>query len=366
MTEENEKTTSEVNTVLQKDESASERAFGKPLIRLFVLFFIMCAGICMFFLWKEHGKSGDATIHAGRDLNADDLIPLSLSSAAPAGMIMFGIPEDVSKSDIICENLYNERMLLVHISTKSDSFYGSVSASGVPVDTGKISGDSALVRDVGAFYDRDGAILVFTMSMIYEYTVSVSDDAVTLEAVYPGDMFDRIVVLDPEPDMEAAGATEGISGLCASQLEDSGVRVYVTSSDQGGDAKLPLEALMEETGADMYIRIGVSHDGAGHHGIKAWYDPLYYIPGFGNAELSDYCLRNIVTSCSNKALGIFEAPEDSILYDINVPATYITLGNADDEKELGLLMDEEYRELLAQGLYTAVTDSFTVMGDMKK
>lgn len=349
-------------------QPAEYRRVSKAVCILVICLIVLglCFGACL--IYKNTRPEADAEGETG-DYEFPDLkemVPLLLTSQEPAGMVVFSVPDDVEQSDIVTENLYNERMLLIRIATKSEYFYGSLSSSGFTVDTGRISGDSALVEEAGVVYDEAGAVLVFRMALIYEYELTMDGNTVTMEAHAPHDLYSGIVVMDAEDYVQAAGVSGEVAGRCARLLEENGIRVYLTDYDIPEKERVTITELMEETGADMYIRTGVSSDGEGRHGIRVWYDPLYYIPGFGSIELGECCLRNVAVSASNKAVGIFEAPRDSILYEIDAPAIYITLGNADDESESRLLADDLYIDRLAEGLYNGITESFNMMGDMKK
>ncbi|MCR4791258.1 MAG: N-acetylmuramoyl-L-alanine amidase [Lachnospiraceae bacterium] len=333
---------------------------------IWTVLLVLCMAVCLAYSFTKPVVITNANVSDEDIFDMSEMIPLTPGDSAPAGMVIFSVPDDVQASDIVTENMYNERKFLVHIRTESDSYYGSVSSSGVPIDAGRISGDGALVEGIGVVYDRSGVLLIFDMSMIYEYSLTMEGSTVTMEAVDPSSVYEHIVIIDPEECEKAAGVAADVAARCSALLYEEGIRVYMTDPGLSAEDRVSVPELMEETGADIYIRLGVSEDGEGHHGIRAWYDPLYYIPGFGSIELSEACLRNVTISASDRAIGIFEAPEGSVLYEISAPATYITLGNADDTDECGLLVDDSYRDRLSEGLYLAVTESFNMMGEMKE
>ena len=324
--------------------------------------FVLAFGACLYHSMTKPIVITSANVSDEKIFDLNDRIPLSLDSQAPRGTVVFTVPEGVQASDIVTENLYNERRFLVHVCTDNDSYYGSVSAGGIPVDTGKVSGDSGLVKDLGVIYDKTGALLVFELSGVYEYTLTMNENTVTMEAVNPGDIFDYIVVMDSAAPREAAGVAADVVDRCAKLLYAEGIRVYVTDPELAEEGRVPAPELVTETDADIYIGVGVSHDGSDHHGIRTWYDPLYYVPGYGSIQLSESCLKNTAIETSNRALGISEAPEGSVLYDINMPAVYITLGNADNADEAELLSEDAYRDRLARGLYKAVLEAAVQMG----
>jgi N-acetylmuramoyl-L-alanine amidase len=234
--------------------------------------------------------------------------------------------------------------------------------SGVTVDAGRISGDSALVRSASVVYDKSGALLIFEMNRISEYSLTMNENVVTMEAVDPRSLYNYVVVLDPGDKSEAAGVCADVADRSAQLLYQEGIRVYLTDTSPESETAVTPAQLMEETGADIYIGLDVAHDGPAYHGIRTYYDPLYYIPGFGSIELSESCLKNTAISVSNRALGISEAPQGNVLYEIN--ATLLIIGNADNQDEYALLTEDSYRERLANGIYETVKESAGMMGDV--
>ncbi len=326
------------------------------------LFFAASISICIFYLMTRPVVITSAGVSEEAPLDMDRMIPLSLSGLPSAGIVNITVPEGTGALDIVTENLYNERRFLVHINTESDSFYGLMTASGVPLDAGMISGNESYVENVGVVYDRSGALLVFDMQKVSEYVLTMEENKVIMEAVSPGDMYDFVVVADPESD-EAAGVSRDVSERCALLARDRNIKVYITDREKEAEGGITPAELMNETDADIYIGLGVSHDGPGHHGMSAFYDPLYYIPGFGSVDLSDCVLKNAVISSSNKALAVSQAPSGSTLYSINAPATFLILGNADDSRENDLLREDAYRDRIAKGLFDAITYAETAMNN---
>ena len=329
-----------------------------------VLLFALCMGACIYYSVTKPIVITSANVRDTELFDLDKAIPLSVTDTVGAGRIVFNVPSGVQASDIVTENLYNERKFLIHINTESNSYYGSMTDAGVIVDFGRISGDTGLVKNVSVVYDKAGALLVFEMTRISEYSLTMDENTVTMEAVDPGMLYSYVAVIDPGDVSEAAGVCADVADRCAQLLYQDGIRVYLTDpSLEEGEGVSPAQ-LMEETGADIYIALDVSHDGAAYHGIRTYYDPLYYIPGFGSIELSENCLKNTAIAVSNRALGINEAPEGSVLYDINAPATLMIIGNADNPDEYALLTEDSYRDKLAGGIYEAVMEAAGKSGDV--
>ena len=331
---------------------------------LWGLLFALCMGVCVYYSMTKPIVITSANVSDEGLFDLSEAIPLALSDNSPAGFVVFTVPAGVQASDIVTENLYNERKFLIHINTDSDSYFGSVTGSGVTVDAGRINGDSNLVKGVSVVYDKTGALLIFDMERVSEYSLTMDENVVTMEAVDPRSLYNYVVVLDPGEKSEAAGVCADVADRCAQLLYQEGVRVYLTDTSIDSEEAVTPAELMEETGADIYIGLDVAHDGPAYHGIRTYYDPLYYIPGFGSIELSQSCLNNTAIAVSNRALGISEAPQGNVLYDINAPATLLIVGNSDNPDEYALLTEDSYREKLANGIYEAVKEAAGLMGDV--
>ncbi len=330
---------------------------------LWSFLFAACMAVCLYYCMVKPIVITSANVSDDKLIDLSELIPLSAAPSENAKTVSFSVPAGVRAADIVTENLYNERRFLVHINTDSDDYFGSMSETGVSVDAGRITGDPSLVSRCSVAYTSAGALLVFDMTGVYEYILSIDENTVTMEAVAASDLYDFIVVMDPEDSYSAAGVLTDVAGRCESMLSADGIKVYIAEADAAEGKYVTAAQLTEETGADIFIGLGVSHDGADHHGIKTYYDPMYYIPGYGSIRLCESCLTNTAIAVSDRAVGIEEAPEGSVLYDINVPAAYITLGNSDNSRENELMTDDSYRERLAKGLYKAVLEAAGKIGE---
>ena len=330
---------------------------------LWSILFVACFAAAFYFCMIKPIVITSANVSEDELIDLADAIPLSAAPGETEKTVVFSVPAGVRASDIVTENLYNERRFLVHINNDSEGYYGSLSDAGVPVDAGRITGDPGLVNRCSVAYDRSGALLVFDMSGVYEYVLSIDENNVIMEAVSPSELYDFVVVMDPDDSFSAAGVLTDVAGRCGEMLAADGIKVYVTEADAVEGKCITAAELTEETHADIYIGMGVSHNGEDHHGIKTYYDPMYYIPGYGSIALCESCLKAVAIAVSDKACGIEEAPEGSVLYDINVPAVYITLGNVDNSRENELMTEDSYREKLAKGLYQAVLEAAGKMGE---
>lgn len=98
--------------------------------------------------------------------------------------------------------------------------------------------------------------------------------------------------------------------------------------------------------ADLYLEIGLSADDAQEstYGIRAEYNDEYYLPDFGNVQWADCVTRQVTVASSNRAIGLFPAEEDDILWQLKIPAARISLGYVTNSSERQLLEQESYQK----------------------
>lgn len=114
-------------------------------------------------------------------------------------------------------------------------------------------------------------------------------------------------------------------------------------------------------GADLYLEIGLSSDpeDASVYGISGEYNDEYYIPEFGNLQWADCVTRQVTVAASNRAVGLFPATEEDVLWEIAIPSARISLGYVTNAAERQLLIQEDYQKKLAQGIAEAINEVYT-------
>ena len=140
---------------------------------IWCLLLFVCLGGCLYYVMTKPIIITSANVSGEEHYDLNEMITLSVNPSDTENCVIFSVPAGVQASDIVTENLYNEKRFLVHINTDSDRFYGSLNDSGISVDAGRISGDASLVANASVIYDRTGALLVFDLTVVYEYTLEV-------------------------------------------------------------------------------------------------------------------------------------------------------------------------------------------------
>ena len=70
-------------------------------------------------------------------------------------------------------------------------------------------------------------------------------------------------------------------------------------------------------------------------------------------------IRQLVMAASNRAVGLFPATEEDVLWEIAIPSARISLGYVTNAAERQLLIQENYQKKLAQGIAEAINEVYT-------
>ena len=262
----------------------------------------------------------------------------------------------VKAEGVTIENHYMERQVWVYIKDTTSDFYA----------TEAISGNLEGITE-GIYEHAGGTTLIkFTLADVYECKSILEEGYLYIDFVLPGDVYNKIVVIDAGGGGEESGIVSGsliekdinldIIKKLKVLLDNSGIKVYYTRTT---DVEIPFEervALANDTHADMFISVQLNtSENVLMYGAEAFYNDQYFLPGGGNILLADTVERAVVTEISTRGNGLFVAEaEDILLQNAKVPATVIKVGYASNEQEALLLQQEEYREKIAIGLYNAI------------
>ncbi|MDD3368744.1 MAG: N-acetylmuramoyl-L-alanine amidase [Lachnospiraceae bacterium] len=263
------------------------------------------------------------------------------SAVADSKYLIIPLTETIKAEDVTIENHYMDHELWIEIQGLESGFF----------PTHEITGDATHVSD-GRFTSKNGSFcLKFQLTDIYEYRSILEKNQLYIEFVHPKDMYERIVVIDPSADDVSLEVAEKLRN----SLNQTDIRAYFVRQDKtAADVEQTME-LVEKTGADLYIKLGVlEHTDTAKYGVVSYYDPDYFIPQFGNQELADLLERNVVTVLREKANGILPCEENSILRKLKIPSADLRLGYMSNRKEAELLQEESYQKLAAEGIMTAL------------
>lgn len=333
-----------------------------------VLFSVLAMGAMLYFLSVKTIIIADelTTSTIGNKVVLDDknqeLEELFFSKNDMSG-IYLNIPlsEEIRPDNITIENSIVEQCINVFIDGLPKGFYKEFDLSGnyEQVVEGQYSYESGVTR------------IKLQLNGIYEQEYKFENSVLKLHFVEPRELYDKIVILDTENAEEfyddrtarnvADVITSDIIAKLRERLKENNIKVYGTSAD---GIKPTLEQrlkVVNQSGADMAVSIYVNSDFTNHeiYGTEVIFNKDYFISGLGSVQLADILERELVTYVLGKANGLKETPiESSIIRDAKVPAAQVLVGYITNKREMGLLMEEEYRTMLAEGIYRGIIKSF--------
>ena len=286
--------------------------------------------------------------------------------------LIIPVPVKTEADDITIENHYMDRELYILVNGAEEEFY----KNGENV----ISGNRTNITD-GTFDIIKGDVrLRLSMNGVYEYKTVLENDCLYITFYNPKELYDKVIVIDPA----CGGSDTGVintevaasSSINASKSElaekditlavakalkekldaEDNLKVYYTRMDDTDPSEDMRTALANDSKADAYIRIEVSGDSdTSLYGITTKYNDEYFIPGFGNVELSDLMESSVTTAVKGRALGLKKATnEDATLLKMTVPSCSVMVGCINNKQEAILLSREDYIDKIAQGLYDGI------------
>lgn len=287
------------------------------------------------------------------------------------GVFVIPLDKNIKAEDVVVENNYLDRALHILLKSAKADFY----------DEHAVQGDVAAIRSAGWESQRRGVLLKFKMDSVYEYRTSMDQEMLYIEVCDPHELYPMVVVVDAgDGDIAQTEIVREVLEMLPGQLAQEEIRLYVIGTEEEEPQKKPegkpeeepeeesagkltdeeRRAFVEESGADLFLTVGVAaREDAGQYGVCGFYNESYFIPQFGNVEFADIVTRNVTIASGNRAIGLEAAGEDSILQGMRIPAAGVELGNLNNEQERMLLVQEDYREKLAQGIADAIREVYT-------
>ena len=263
--------------------------------------------------------------------------------------------------NVVVENHYMEKELWIYVQNGRKAFYREH----------QLTGDFSLVVNGICEAQNEGVLLRLSMKEILEYHNTLEEGTLRIDFVNPRENYDRIVVLDPvgggsEKGVTASGCEEKAIALevarqTAQLMEGSKVKIYLTRTEDADVAQEARRSFADWVDADLYLEIGLSADyeDDSAYGIRAEYNDQYYLPDFGNVQWADCVTRQVTVAASNRAIGLFPAVEDDVLWQLKIPAARISLGYVTNSSERQLLEQESYQKKLAEGIAEAISEVYT-------
>lgn len=282
-----------------------------------------------------------------------------LQTESNGGAFEILLPANVRAENVVMENRYMERQLWIHIQCDNTEVY----------EINPVSGDISSILDGRYEIQPDGVLLKFAMDSIKEYRSTMEGNNLRVAGFQPKELYSFIVVIDPA----GGGSENGLWGYgyrekelalqIARQVQKDfnlhDVKLYLTRTEDVEVSQEDRIGLVQEVGADLYIRIGAAENPADEsaYGIQCYYNEDFFIPDFGNVELADIVTKEVTIASSNRAVGLIPAEHDSILREINVPAVQLSVGYLSNGQERNLLQQESYQKKVTEGILNAIEES---------
>ena len=275
--------------------------------------------------------------------------------------ICIPLENDTKAENVVVENHYMERELWIYVQNGRKTFYREH----------QLTGDFSLVENGICEAQNEGVLLRLSMKDILEYHSTLEEGTLKIDFANPRENYDKIVVLDPvgggrEKGVTASGCEEKeialeVARQTAQLMEEQKIKIYLTRTEDTEVSQEARAAFADWVDADLYLEIGLSEDtdNAGTYGIRAEYNDEYYLPEFGNVQWADCVTRQVTVAASNRAIGLFPAAEDDILWQLKIPAARISLGYVTNSSERQLLTQESYQKKLAEGIAEAISEVYT-------
>lgn len=294
----------------------------------------------------------ESTELSENDLGMDMSRLLLQADASKDSSICIPLEKGMKAEDVVMENRYMERELWIYLQGADKEFY----------EQNAIYGDVTPVKNGYFEQQRGKVVLKLQMDTVWEYRSTMENDVLTIVCYRPGDIFEQIVVVDPVGDVSEDG--EKIALQVVKQLQQKSksetMKIYYARLEDTEVSREKRLALIDAVEADLYLGIRVCEDSdhPEYYGIHGWYNGDYFIPEYGNVQWADILTRNVTIAASNRAIGLTQAEEGSILYDIDIPAADVCVGYLSNEEEQALLTEEEYQGKLAKGMLDAMEEYF--------
>jgi N-acetylmuramoyl-L-alanine amidase len=290
------------------------------------------------------------------------------TSGRQVGKLTIPLSKSVSSDDIVMEDRYVDHELRIYIDCREEGFY---------LDNAVIS-DLDIIDEAVCITENDtGSVcLDFKIDGLYANESSLTESS-TIEVRFfkPYEEYDQIVVVDPV----CGGSDAGVSFDTLSEKdialdvalalrseveksENNTIKFYYTRlSDNDVDDTKRLQ-LIEDTQADLVVRIGAGLSQDGQDGIRAYYNDEFFLRKLNNAQLAGELVSGCVAKSGTNVVGVYpEYEDDAVLAASKTPAARISVGELNVEEDQNRLRDKAYIGKMASGIYQGISDAFEEM-----
>lgn len=258
--------------------------------------------------------------------------------------IIIPVPAETKSDNVTVENHYMNKELWVCIDTLNVTYLKST-----PVFANMIVTKGEYQNN------KEGLWLRFRLQQLCEYRVILDRDKLTIELCDPKEVFDKILIVDPDTDENSVMIAQALK----QRMDSEQIKVYYTGLDTQQVTPKQKRELLERAQADFYIGIRMNRsDDPQLYGTMVYYGGEYYTPELDSVRLADSLERNVVTQIRGKANGIEEARTDPMLDQIPIPGVILCPGYITHETERRFLQQSDYRDRIAEGIYQTILSTY--------
>ena len=342
-----------------------QKLLKRTTIYCFVFFIIAMAGMFYYDANKIIVIADTSAVNTGNDVMMDNGLATQyqlLMKSNDSGKSQFVIPleNSIMAEDVQIQNHYVEKELWIGLQGATTEFYSRE----------YIIGNLENVSYGGYDLVEDILWIKIAMKDTFEFESTMNNGKLTIKMAKPREVYDKIVVVDAGHGGTDKGYIEGrmsekdvaldVVLLLQEKMKDSDIKVYYTRTDDTYVDDEKRVELANSVKADMFISIHNSFsNNIEENGVTCVYNGKYFIEKFDSIALADKLERSLAKATGAKALGLLEATkEDILLNEAKVPVAQMNIGYLSNETERTLLNEEEYKMMIADGIYAAITEIY--------
>ncbi len=288
---------------------------------------------------------------------------LALTDPAPGADcdLEIPLPMGMSSEDVESTNHYLPRQLRITLCTRKGNFEKGEE---------QILARSDKVREaVYVRMNREEVSLRFALTGLYEPESSLSEGALHIRLCPPGELYDRVILVDPVRPASGEDITLDVAEAFAELYSSSvNTRVYLTRMDEAHSEET-VRALLTETEPDLCIRLctgglpaGEEETAAGTAGLRAGYNDTWFLRKYDNASFADALAAGMQETSGIRVTDIRPVGlNDPLLAASQVPAAILSLGDPADSADAAFLTGEDTAAELAKGMSEAVKEAFAAL-----
>ena len=272
------------------------------------------------------------------------------------------VPNSVKESSIADEDRYLDKKIIFTLP-------GDLTST---IRTSTISTNSEYVSAVDVAYTSGNTVITIQTNRICGYRYSIKDGYLRVELDKPGNIYDKIVLLDPGHGGSAPGAIyfntqekdltlEILYNKCHALFEDYGIKAYYTRTTDATVANLNRPKMSDAVDADLFISLHMNASStASAAGSEAYYDTnkTATMNGLTSKYMAEAFSKNLSNVLNTKNRGAKVRTDLIVLKYNTVPSVLVELGFISNQAEMNKIKDATYQKQVAECIVTTIADFF--------